>query len=167
MAGVYVHQPNAIAIYMVLGGAIGIYMYGQNLTRRGHTLKSLCFRGSAVLLFLVVSAAAAADQRVGGLGIPLLLLAIWVYKKEEDDAYALDVARGALPASWWPPLLVLVSVVILVLVAQAAFFPEVWFASPQPLAPADEAPCHAACFGSIIGPGNSSAQHLFRQGPRR
>jgi hypothetical protein len=129
MAGVRIHRPGAIAIYLVLGGAIGLFLYGQNLGRRGHTMKSLFFRGGAIILLLMVSTAAAAEQRIGGLGIPLLLLAIWIYKKE-DDAYPRDIARGALPAMWWPPLLVWISVVILVLVAQAVFFPQVWSASP-------------------------------------
>ena len=131
MANVRLHRPGAIAVYLVVGGALGFFLYGQNISRRGKPAagRLICTLSALALVAAVILGAA--GQRMVSLGLIGILVAIGIYKKE-DDAYRKSIVQGARPTRWWPPAIVLVGLVVAMLVIQKLFFPEVWEKSFEP-----------------------------------
>jgi hypothetical protein len=125
LANVRLHRPGAIAVYMVFGGALGFFLYGQNISRRGKPAagRLICTLSALTLVAAVILGAA--GKRMVGLGLIGVLVAIGIYKREYD-AYCKSIVQGARPTRWWPPGLVLVGLVVALLVIQKLFFPEVW-----------------------------------------
>jgi hypothetical protein len=124
LEGTRLYKPGVLAAYIVLSGLpIGLLLYGLNLARRGQRwLGGALWALSAILLALML-ALVAADGRVSGLGILSIPIAIWVYATERKH-YALALQKGARPAKWWPPLLLLLGLILVMGLTVASFGPE-------------------------------------------
>lgn len=122
--GVRLYKPGVLALYIVISGLpIGLLLYGLNIARRGQRrLGGVLWVLSGILLALML-ALAATGGRVRGFGILSIPIAIWVYGTERKP-YALALKKGATPAKWWPPLLLVFGLILVVSVTGALFAPQ-------------------------------------------
>ena len=106
LAGTSLYSPGAVAAYSLLGGLpLGCVLYGLNVARRGSRIMgtALSLLGAASYLFMLVATALGGESLAiySFLGI---FGAIGFYKLE-SGSFRQALNRGAVKASWWPPLL--------------------------------------------------------------
>ena len=107
------YSPAALALYAWLANLpMAIALLGINLRRRGRLLLGTVAIGVSVLSFLlyaaafVISPGRPPDIRLFGYFGGLLIYGL------ERPAFVAAVARGAVKARWWPPLLILLGVML-------------------------------------------------------
>jgi hypothetical protein len=108
------YKPGVIAAYLALGGLpVGLYLYGLNILRRGQRWMGLLFCALSGAAFVLVAFIAATGHKATGIGILGIVVALCVYLMERKP-YNLAIENGATPARWWPPLLWVVGIILIV-----------------------------------------------------
>ncbi len=113
-SGVKLYSPGVLAAYFILGNLpIGMALYALNVARRGDRwIGYLLFCMSAVTLLALLSAAAAGTRlRTLQLLAVLVGLGIW---QIETPPYRRAIRSGATRARWWPPLLAVLALEVVV-----------------------------------------------------
>ena len=113
------YAPGVILAYFVLGNtALGLFLYGRNVARRGQRAMggALSAVAALALVLLMVALAAGAQRPPSMVFLPTLLNFIVGQGvcQLEQVPYRCALARGARRARWWPPLLVVVVISLLV-----------------------------------------------------
>ncbi|MEZ4651015.1 MAG: hypothetical protein R3E97_19960 [Candidatus Eisenbacteria bacterium] len=106
------YHPGIIATYSVLSLPVGMYLYGLNVARRGSRVmgRTMTIVAGLVLLGMFVNAAAGGPPlRTGALGIFVGIAMI----RLESSTYRYAVAHGGTRARWWPPLLWVIGIGVL------------------------------------------------------
>ncbi len=110
------YKPGVIAVYLALGGLpVGLHLYGLNNIRRGQRWMGLSFCALSVVAFMLVAFIAATGHKVTEIGILGIVVALCVYLMERKP-YQQAIERGATPAKWWPPLLWVVGIILIVFI---------------------------------------------------
>jgi hypothetical protein len=120
LPGVRLYHPGVLAAYFLLGNLpIGMALYALNLARRGDRWIGyvLFFMSATALLALLLAGIAGTDLRPWRLLAVLVGLGVW---QIETPAYRNAIRRGATPASWWPPLLAVLALALIVWLLQPA-----------------------------------------------
>jgi len=119
------YSPRVLAGYTALAGfPVGAILLGFNDVRRGRRRLGWSLVASAVLLFVVSAIHGSLGLEPGNLpfrhlGLNVFLaLGLW---KQEADRFCHAPQAGATAARWWPPLLVLLTCLLLYGVALLAF----------------------------------------------
>ena len=108
------YQPGVIAAYLALGGLpVGLYLYGLNILRRGQKWIGLLFCALSGVAFILVAFVAASGYKATGIGALGIATAFCVYLMERNP-YNLAIEKGATPAKWWPPLLWVIGIILIV-----------------------------------------------------
>jgi hypothetical protein len=124
LEGVRLYRPGVIAAYMILSGmAIGLLLYALNLLRRGQRWLGVLTLVLCGVLFIVIAAVFTMGGRILGLGLLGVLVAILVYQLERRP-FDLALERGATPAKWWPPILLVLGFLLVLVVAAGLFGPD-------------------------------------------
>lgn len=124
LEGVRLYKPGVIAAYMVLSGmAVGLLLYALNLMRRGQRWVGGLILALCGALFVLIAATVTMGGRVSGLGILGVLVAIFVYQMERRP-YALALERGATPAKWWPPIFLVLGLLLMIAIIGVLFGPD-------------------------------------------
>lgn len=114
LSGVKLYSPGVLAAYFILGNLpVGMALYALNVARRGDRWIGylLFFMSAATLLALLLAAAGGSSLRTWRLLALFVGLGIW---QIETPAYRQAIRRGAKPAQWWPPLLAVLALAIVV-----------------------------------------------------
>lgn len=114
LSGVKLYSPGVLAAYFILGNLpIGMALYALNVARRGDRwIGYLLFCMSAATLLALLSAAAAGTRlRTLQLLAVLVGLGIW---QIETPPYRRAIRSGATRARWWPPLLAVLALEVIV-----------------------------------------------------
>jgi hypothetical protein len=110
---VKLYSPGALAAYFILGNIpIGMALYALNVARRGDRwIGYMLFASSAVALVLLVLAAAA-GRNLRGWNLLALVVGLGVWRVEQRP-YRQAIRNGAFPERWWPPLVAVLALMIL------------------------------------------------------
>jgi hypothetical protein len=124
LEGARLYKPGVLAAYIVLSGLpVGLLLYGMNLARRGQrSVGGMLWALSGILLALML-VVVAGGGRLSGQGVLSIPIAIWVYVTERKH-YELALQRGARPAKWWPPLVLVLGIVVPMVLTSVLFAPE-------------------------------------------
>jgi hypothetical protein len=118
LSGVRLYPPGLIAAYTVLFNLpLGLILYGLNIMARGRRSYGKIVVGSGVLTgiyLLLLMFRPRIPERSRMLFVISLLCALSIFKLE-SGAYERAVATGASRAKWWPPLLIVVGIVAVIL----------------------------------------------------
>lgn len=108
LAGKRFYQPWALAVYCVaINIPFALFFYGVNIYRRGNTLMGNIIKVAAAIAFVVLIIPL---SKTNFSFIRYLLFSIVIgigLAKAESSGYRQAISRGALPAKWWPPLLIM------------------------------------------------------------
>jgi phosphoglycerol transferase MdoB-like AlkP superfamily enzyme len=120
LAGIRLYTPWTLLAYFVLGNLpIGMALYALNVARRGDRLFGYLLFAVSMVTFALLVLAAIAGPHFKGWTLLALLIGVGVFKMEQIP-YRRAVQRGATAAPWWPPLLgVIALLVVLIVVAPA------------------------------------------------
>lgn len=123
--GTRLYGPEVILAYFVLGGIpLGTVLYGLNCSRRGQRVIGGVLAFLAGVTFLLLLASRMSGYGSGTLRSSLLSILIGIgIMQLEVGPYEAAVAKGALPARWWPPLLAVLGIALLLTVL-------LWFLLP-------------------------------------
>ncbi len=118
LSGAKLYAPGVILAYFVLGNmALGLFLYGRNIAGRGQRVMGgvLSAASALAVVLLMVAAAVGALSRPSVVWLPTLLnffVGVGVFQLERGP-YRRALARGAKRARWWPPLLVVLLISLL------------------------------------------------------
>jgi hypothetical protein len=117
VTGIRLYQPWVLFLLFVLGGIpLGLAFYGINVCRRDNRCMGILFisLGSLAYIGLLISAfLGAGGGTAGAMGLFLgIFIGIWVLKMEWEP-YKRAIGNGAVPARWWPPLVLWLAAVII------------------------------------------------------
>jgi hypothetical protein len=119
----YLYSPDTIAAYCVLSFPVGLYLYGLNVARRGGRIMGYFLAGLSAIVFLGTLTADALGIRGSTFGVIGIFVGIGLYKME-CSSYRLELSRGAAKASWWPPLLWILGLIVAVVIVLSTCAPE-------------------------------------------
>jgi hypothetical protein len=115
------YKPGVIAAYLALGGLpVGLYLYGLNILRRGQKWVGVFFCSLSALAFIMVAMVAASGHPATGIGFLGIVVAICVYQMEKKP-YQVAIQRGATPAKWWPPIFLVIGILLLIILIVSLF----------------------------------------------
>jgi hypothetical protein len=104
LPGIRLYRPGVLVAYFILGNLpIGMALYALNLARRGDRVLGYFLFGASVLALALLLVAAIAGRNLRGWTLLALVIGLAVYGAERGP-YRSAVQRGARPARWWPPL---------------------------------------------------------------
>lgn len=105
LSGIKLYTPGVLAAYFVLGNLpIGTALYALNVARRGDRILGYFLFGASALALVLLILAALAGRNLRGWTLLALVIGLAVFRAERRP-YRMAVQRGAMPAQWWPPLL--------------------------------------------------------------
>jgi len=105
-AKVVQYSPAQLVVFMVLSLGIGIFLYGQNLRRRGLRARGVAVMVSGLAIYIAKIARiamAAFGPEFLGVYFVAILCGIVIYRTEREPVRA-AVSDGAVMARWWPPV---------------------------------------------------------------
>ena len=115
VSGARLYPPGLIAAYTVLFNLpLGLILYGLNVIARGRRSYGRIMVGSGVLTgiyFLLRMFRPHIPEQSRMLFVIGLLCAMSIYKLE-SGTYEKAIAAGASRARWWPPLVVMIAIVV-------------------------------------------------------
>lgn len=109
--GRHFYPASVIALYCALSVPLGLGLYGINVARRGGRFLGYLLAGLSGLVLLALAVSAAVGEgRSGSFVFPSgsfvfpVVLGIGLYRTEQRP-YQAALNRGGLTAKWWPPLI--------------------------------------------------------------
>jgi hypothetical protein len=112
LSGIRLYKPGVLAAYFVLGNLpIGMALYALNVARRGDRILGYFLFGASALALVLLIVVALAGRNLRGWTLLALVIGLAVFRIELRP-YRVAVKRGAMPARWWPPLLAVVALML-------------------------------------------------------
>jgi hypothetical protein len=109
------YPPGIIVAYTILANVpIGLILYGINIINRGFRTYGKIVLWSGIICGIVLSAMILFGNPPRGLILIGVMCGITIYKCESGP-YRKAIAAGAQKAKWWPPLLILMAMVMALL----------------------------------------------------
>ena len=124
--GVRFYPPWVLATYCILANIpLAIFLYGINIHRRGNVRFGNAIKIMAALAILAMTVGSVFSSKSPGTRFFLLgvVIGIGLFKFEKPH-YEKVLAKGAIPAKWWPPLLFLAADILVMLLLILLFGPE-------------------------------------------
>ena len=113
LSGVKLYSPGVLAAYFVLGNLpIGMALYGLNVARRGERWLGYALLSASLLALVLLILGALAGRNLHGWRLIALVLGLGVWQIERGP-YRRALRSGAAPARWWPPLIAVLALMIL------------------------------------------------------
>ena len=109
------YSPGVLALYFIFGNIpIGFALYGLNVARRGERLFGYLLFCVAVLGLIALMLVALAGRSFRGWFLLGVLIGLAVMSLEREP-YRRAVRSGATSARWWPPLVAVIAVFLVVI----------------------------------------------------
>jgi len=123
-SGLKLYHPGIIMFYFLLGGLpLGLSLYSLNIFRRGQVWMGRFLFILSVVTFIMLVTAAVSGNGLSGLGIVGLFIGLGILKMEWLP-FTTSIEKGAKKAKWYPPLLIVLGLYIIIILAMSSQLPN-------------------------------------------